>query len=541
MGKRPKRTSNYMVSTILDSVSIPPGVEKQWQCVYARRVLCLPQPGGAPCLRCVEKDTSLFADLCITTAVQRARPRKNPASTTTSRPPQSIPLRPLVLHPGPSFGPEIDCPELSPEFVALCFEDIRAVSFQIDLLPPQSRVLALCSVAYACLSSFHPSILGDGPRPESFFDPVFFSSSPELLACGVRRAPAIRAMRTKALKAAWDLNIILEPSNENTASCYLLDLMEQSDFGSAGRPWSTAYISHVRTLAPNWRASSPASAAAEWAGFLDQLLPCGPEPPALGDLLASLEKATPDPGFMLLFTSSRPYLMHVTSLARERHNNRSQPLSEAVVRKFMSALYELHSVLSLLLDRVDMAITPPGTDKPLVLDDSTVDALARAVAYGRSFGFSGIVLPFYRELQHRETSDASAQSERTRERQQHLRTQAHDLAVLGARELARGLRYLPKIHYAPVHWPTIRMFAEFCVEEAESGKQLSPEALGDLQTFADEMKLTGYSLDVASTPQAFALLQRLEGLINHAIVSLFIPTDGEWMEGAALDEEMGLN
>ncbi|KAJ7032417.1 hypothetical protein C8F04DRAFT_1261956 [Mycena alexandri] len=504
----------------------------------------------------------------------------------SSRPQQSTPLRPLVLHPGPIFGPEIDCPELSHEFVALCFEglklnpqyqhplitttsiraDVRAVSFQVDLLPPQSHVLALCSVAYASLCSFHPSVLGDGPRPESFFDLVFFSSSPELLACGVRRAPAFRALRTKALKAAWDLNIILEPSNENTASCYLLDLMEQSDFGSAGRPWSSAYISHIRALAPIWRASSPASAAAEWAGFLmgealisarsktpllispqDQLLLCGPESPSLADMLASLEKATPDPDLTLLLTSSRPYLMHVTSLARELYDtitgeySRSQPLSEAAVRKFMSALYELHAVLSLLLDRVDMVITPPGINDLVVLDDSSIDALARAVAYGGSFGFSGVVLPFYRELQHRETSDASAQSERTRERQRHLRTQAHDLAVLGARELARGLRYLPKIHYCPVHWPTIRMFAEFCVEEAESGGQLSPEALGDLQTFADEMKLMGYSLDVASTPEAFALLQRLEGHINHAIISLFIPTDGEWMEGAAYDKEMGFN
>jgi hypothetical protein len=168
------------------------------------------------------------------------------------------------LHPRPNFETSADSPELTPGFVAHCFEGacdydcvdncylrsaglkfnpqyghplivatsiraaVRAVSFQLHLLPPQSRVLALCSLAYASLSLFHPSVLGDGPRPESFLDHSFFSLSTELLACGVRRAPAYHALRSEALKAAWEIGIILLPSNENAASCYLLDLMEQS-------------------------------------------------------------------------------------------------------------------------------------------------------------------------------------------------------------------------------------------------------------------------------------------------------------------------
>lgn len=75
-----------------------------------------------------------------------------------------------------------------------------------------------------CISiSFHPSVLGDGPRPESFVDQNFFLSSSDLFGCGVRRGPAYRAL----LKAAWEFGIILQPSNENAASCYLLDLVEQ--------------------------------------------------------------------------------------------------------------------------------------------------------------------------------------------------------------------------------------------------------------------------------------------------------------------------
>ncbi|KAJ7813072.1 hypothetical protein B0H14DRAFT_3150153 [Mycena olivaceomarginata] len=207
----------------------------------AGRIMCHPQPGGAPCPRCVAKNT-----ICTTTPIPRGRPRKNPPPSSSLTPPETLQL---VLHPVPKVGTSAyGCPDLSPEFVSHCFEemrfdprygspliagtsiraDVRAASFQLDLLPPQSRVLALCMVAYGSLWSFHPSVLGDGPHPESFLDYNFFSSRHELLTCGVRRAPAYRALRAEALKAAWEIGIILVPSNENAASCYLLDLMDQS-------------------------------------------------------------------------------------------------------------------------------------------------------------------------------------------------------------------------------------------------------------------------------------------------------------------------
>jgi hypothetical protein len=89
-------------------------------------------------------------------------------------------------------------------------------------------VLTLCIIAIASLVSFHESVLGDGPRPQSLENQTFFSSNPDLRAFGVRRAAAHRALRIKALQAAWDVGIMLEPSEENAASCYLLNLLEQS-------------------------------------------------------------------------------------------------------------------------------------------------------------------------------------------------------------------------------------------------------------------------------------------------------------------------
>ncbi|KAJ6480313.1 hypothetical protein C8R45DRAFT_1005156 [Mycena sanguinolenta] len=537
----------------------------------ARRVLCHPQPGGAPCPRCLEKNIT-----CTTTPVPRGRPRKMPVeSSTLPRPHQTI--HSLVLHPDPSFGTSLDCPELTPEFVSHCFEglkfnpqyshplicmtsirsDVRSATYQLDLLPPPSRVLALCSIAYASLSSFHESVLGDGPRPKSFLDNTFFSSSPELLGCGVRRAAVYRALRSETLKAAWEVGIILLASNENAASCYLLDLMEQSDVGSAGRPWANAYISHVRALASIWPASSfTATDATDWAGFLmgeglvsarsrtpmivtsqDQLLLSGPEPLSLETLLSSLENSANDSSLSFLWASMRPYMFHATRLSRQMYDTitgdfaRINPLSEVAVRNLIDSLSKLHSILELLLDRIDMVTTPPGSNPPTVLDDSSVDAVARAAAYGVCFGFSGLALPFYREMQYRETTDTTPQSERTRTRMQTLRTQVRDMAVLGLRELARGIRFLPKIHYSPVHWPTTRAWAEFAVEEAdiEGRGPLSPEAARDLETFADELKLLGYSVDAASTPQTHALIERLEGHVNQALVSMFLPvTEDAW-------------
>jgi hypothetical protein len=113
----------------------------------------------------------------------------------------------------------------------------QAVSFQLSLLPPQSRVLAMCVIACSSLISFHEAVLGPGLRPESFYDPTFFSSQADVRSCGIQRAAACRAFHTAALKAAWDAGIMLQVSMENAASCFLLDLLEQSE--QDGNPLDT--------------------------------------------------------------------------------------------------------------------------------------------------------------------------------------------------------------------------------------------------------------------------------------------------------------
>ncbi|KAJ7238819.1 hypothetical protein B0H12DRAFT_86900 [Mycena haematopus] len=498
----------------------------------ARRVLCHPQPGAAPCPRCLERKV-----LCTTTPVPRGRPRKNP-------PGPSLPLVRTqqlsgILPSGPEFRPSIDCPELSPDFVAHCFEelmldprfyhplivatsirsDVRAVSFRLHLLPPQSRVLALCIVAYGSLWSFHTCVLGSGPQPKSFWDDAFFSSRQELLRCGVRRAPVYRALRAQAQKAAWEACAMLVPSNENAASCYLLDLMSHNDFCGSSRPWATAYFAHVRVLAPIWWASSQNcldfGGFPRWTGVLmteclislrnrtqlvitqqDQLLLCGLEPPAPEVLLDSLERSTKDPSVPFRWATLRPFLFHITSLSRQLHDKitgdfaRTQPLSEVDVLSFLDSLSKMYSILSLLLNHVDRATSGPGS-----------------AAYA------------YRE----KSSSDSPQNKRLRV----LREQAYDMAVLGGRQLACGIRYLPKIHYLPIHWATILAWAEFVAEDADAQGTvpLSLQAARNLETYANELKLLGYSLDVASSTQTSALIERLDRHVDQTLVALFHPDD----------------
>ncbi|KAJ7434848.1 hypothetical protein FB451DRAFT_1310666, partial [Mycena latifolia] len=258
-----------------------------------RRVLCHPQPNGAPCPRCAEKDIK-----CTTTPVTRGRPRKNPVLTSPELPVSSETTQNLVFRLPSSSSTALrphqvteslnDCPDLSPSLVAHLFsfermgpalnpiiastsitKTIRTVSFQLYLLPPLSRALARSIIALSSLISFHEVLLGEGPRPQSFSDQAFFSSRREVLSCGARRSAASRALHMEALKAAWDSGVMLQVSKDSAATCFLLDVLEQLDSCSPSRPWAAAYISHLRALAPVWRTSvlTPPDGSS-WAGHL---------------------------------------------------------------------------------------------------------------------------------------------------------------------------------------------------------------------------------------------------------------------------------
>ncbi|KAF7342465.1 Zn(2)-C6 fungal-type domain-containing protein [Mycena venus] len=498
----------------------------------ARRVLCHSQPNGAPCPRCEENNV-----ICTTTVVARGRPKRTLDIVPLPRSPSNNTSPPPPLLPQPVSKSPAHYSELTPEFVAHCFSvlqytpqydhplllnssimvDIRFVSFELDRLPPQSRVLALCLVCCASLTSFHPSVLGEGPRPESLTDKLFFSSNQNLLSCGVRRAPAYRALHAQVLKAAWDIGIIFEPSHENAASCWLLDMLEQCEFAGASRPFGDACIAHVRVLAPMWRSAAYTVADANnWAGHLmgialtsvrsrtpllftpnDQLLLCGPQSGSLNDMVMALRSAPAD--LSLLHTWLPPYMYHVIHLCRELTDTiagdsaRINILSETAVINFLSSLSLMHTALS-----------PTASPHRRIHRDARRKRIS--VCPGQSRTYFG--------LDFREMTEGTVLGDQAHDRLRLLRAQARGMAVLGLRELSRGIRYLPKIHFIPVHWTTIYEWAQFCAEEAEKVVQLSCDEVRDIKTFANELRLLGYSLDVASSPQATALIKRLDALAN---------------------------
>ncbi|KAJ7477432.1 hypothetical protein FB451DRAFT_1242467 [Mycena latifolia] len=539
----------------------------------ARRVICHPQPNGAPCPRCAEKDIQ-----CTTTPVPRGRPRKNPVSPSPESLASSDATQNLVS-PTSSASPTTmrsnrmsGCPDLTPSLVAHlfhCFERtpqaghpivvstfirtaIRAVSFQLHLLPPQLRVLALCIIALSSLVSFHEIILGESYRPESIFDQAFFSSERDVLSCGARRSAAYNALRLVALKAAWGSGAMLQVSNENAATCFVLDVLEQLDSSGPSRPWAAAYISHLRALAPVWRTSTlTAPDGNHWGGFLlaealratssrkpilftrgDQVLLTGLEPPSAESLLRSLESSTRHCDTALLLQSTKSYMFHVTGVARQLWETitgdhaRLRPVSEGAVIQVLASLSVIHAILTRLLEHADAVLVDLGSMKtlwPLPDDDR---GLERNYAFGISLGFATIALPLHHELDYRERT-CPAQECRHAQCRRLLRAQAREMALLGVREFARAIRYLPPIHFVQIKLSTVRDYARFALGEAEGARMVSPEQVQDLETIAGELILWGYSLDLCSSPEDAALIDRLAAFISSVRrVSEFITPAG---------------
>ncbi|KAJ6540320.1 hypothetical protein B0H19DRAFT_1175442 [Mycena capillaripes] len=496
----------------------------------ARRVLCHPQPFGAPCHRCVAKNV-----ICTTTSVRRGRPVKNTESApratevvVSQQPSQSSPSSMFLVFPQIYWDELPELPDLTPELVAHLFDcfdllhpvnhpilnaasikpAIQAVSFQLPLLTPELRVLALCIVALSSLISFHEAILGPGPCPESFSDVLFFSSPLDVRNCGRRRAPVCRALHAAALKAAWNIGIILRVSDENAASCFLLDLLEQTEFSGLSRPWASAHLSHLRAI-PRSRNSAKPRESAHWGAFLmiealistrsrkpvnvtqqDQLLFCGHEPCSTEDFLASLEAAG-RLGADVLYQAMRPFTFHITRLARQLWTTiigdhvRHKPLSESAVIQFLCSLSLVHAALSHLLARADNILAASATPLPpkwsYLLGNATEDMIVRRCAYGATMGFIGLVLPLYNELQLR--ADANDAPAHVRNRMCLLRMQACQMVGVAVRELARAIRYLPTVHFDPTQRDTLLGYAQFALNEAMATPLVEPERVRDLTTY----------------------------------------------------------
>ncbi|KAJ7123584.1 hypothetical protein C8R44DRAFT_852464 [Mycena epipterygia] len=440
----------------------------------ARRVLCHPTTDGTACPRCVEKGTK-----CTTTPVARGRPPKahlgmpvvSPTTPLSSASEEPEP-RPSTSHSNPSStSPVVSLHshdparflELSPELVHHLFEcfthlpqcnhpifrgsglrnALAALSWRIYLLPPQQRVLAHCVVALSASISFDNAIVGPGPHPASFTDRSVFTRGADLRSYGIRRAPMYHALRAQALRFATEANILLEPSEDNAASCFFMQFLENEN-EARSRPWAVAYLSHVRAIAASWDEMHVASYhTALWTGFLmtealettmarkpmlvshnDQLLIAGSAPLSLQDLFAGVQATLqaskepdlpngtlqiPDPYAHIVFRIMRPFGFHVTCLARQLSETiagdfaRRQPLDEPAVNSFLSGVTLLRSIRASILDETEAepntntAPVPPDAS-PLFHRSPQTDARGTDV---NKRSCAMLVLALHRELMRR--------------------------------------------------------------------------------------------------------------------------------------------
>ncbi|KAJ7838275.1 hypothetical protein B0H14DRAFT_1087687 [Mycena olivaceomarginata] len=545
----------------------------------ARRVLCHPQPEGIPCPRCAEKGI-----ICKTTPVVRGRPRK-PGEEVVS---------PSASDPGPSSSdhneslnesivtlrPRLelsDAPELPPELVKHLFEcleqlpecrhplfpgeklkaAITSVSWQLNLLPPQSRVLASCVCALSASISFHPTIIGPSDIT-SFTDHSILSLGADLRIYGVRRAPMYRALYERAFALACEARIHIDVSEDNAASCFFLDVLERFNAATT-RPWAVAYVSHSRILAGHreeaeplrWNAYIMTEALAATARrtpvlftYNDQLLMSGSEPPPLEQLLQSLQgmfQASKKVS-SVIFSAIRPYLFHVTLLARDLYEKitgdyaRRHPMAEAAVIQFLSSLSILQSILTLVLTQPEFFV--PGD---LLFYESPVQSPqnrrqsdnVRACVFAMAIGFTGLVLSLHKEIEHRVSTDPpTLQNRWIQERMGTIQRQVHEMASLAVGDIARALQLLPSLpHLNHIGFSTIQDWADFCLAESATTGSIDPARVKILETFITILKAFGYSFE---TPRSAQLIEQMEAYIapatlspNSALAQLF-PLDNGW-------------
>ncbi|KAJ7607893.1 hypothetical protein FB45DRAFT_391554 [Roridomyces roridus] len=534
----------------------------------ARRVLCHRQPNGLPCPRCVEKGV-----LCKTTYVPRGRPRKNPLPVNE---PQTAPES---LDPGAAAADQSSIQvvvrsslqppfrELPSELVQHLFEcftfsphsnfpvlrrtgltaTLSSLSWRIDLLPPEARVLAYCICAQSALISYHPAIIGPGPKPDSLLDHSVLFPGADLRIFGMRRSPACHALHQQALALAKEAGIYLQVSDCNAASCFLLTILDETRH-TPTRPWALAYISHIRSLAVDWNWSLN-ERGAHWAAYLmieslmailerkpviptyvDQLLLTGPEPPPLSSILESL--ASMKVATQMVYGAIQPIFFHVSRLSRElyekvigEHTHR-HPIAENAITDFFSALSTLQSIVSFLFSQANCL---SDQDRALFnrtqgrrSDDETIRSIVSAMAVGST----SLTIALYKDLDARcvaahSTSSADALDsgyQWAAARLTLLRNQAHAMASSALDDVVRFLKLRP---YPPdfLTWIVVLPWSEFCLEEADRERGVPPGRVNAFKCILDMLKAVGYSRD---NPELHSLVERMEA---HLSLSLSFSSD----------------
>ncbi|KAJ6602120.1 hypothetical protein B0H10DRAFT_2230344 [Mycena sp. CBHHK59/15] len=422
---------------------------------------------------------------------------------------------------------------------------LASVSWQIDLLPPQAHVLAHCVLALASSISFRSAILGLSPQPESFDDRAVLP----------RRRPAW------AFGLACAAGVLPQPSEDNAASCFILELLDCS------RPWAGAYISHMRTLATTWDDLNVGACRSLWTGFLmvealsatamrkpilitqnDQLLMTASEPQSLLQLVDSVQTCGP-PASHTIFNIMHPYMYHVTRLARELSETaRRHPLSEPALMSFVASLRMLHTVRARVFDTLRLDAPDGVSAKPFFHVSHQARGASGvnicACAHSIIVGYSCLVLALEQEVALRTPTstvhptststatrpassyavkgdDPDADSWR-RARLALLRREVPALARNALEDVAHVLAYLPSLpHLTHLQWSVFQGWGQFCFDCEEGGVSAEECAM-----ITSVLKLIGYSWDLPLSVASDMLIERLEACALAASATPFTAFQG---------------
>ncbi|KAG0654821.1 hypothetical protein C6P46_001378 [Rhodotorula mucilaginosa] len=317
-------------------------------------------------------------------------------------------------------------------------QQFEAAGRRLDALNPQTeaaKVLARVTVALTARLSSHSALFSPGGPipPYDSLTTSYLDTYPDLREFGQRREQICEQLRRDAVELAWARGTLVHTCEDSMASCYLLEMLEGRNDPVAGKPYGSAFVSHLQTIlngqdrpdaqmkvvnmSLGWsalimREALFAANAGRTSHFTatDDLLLCGEVPRSIEDsLLDSVDDVDVRDSVRLFFAPMRPYTYHCARLARECGEKisgtaaRRQPCSEQFITKYLTQLDHLLHLFALLEARIAFVLSPAATSAHSLPAPFETERqfIMRACLHTLGLAWSSLSLPVYLELKRR--------------------------------------------------------------------------------------------------------------------------------------------
>ncbi|GAA5982447.1 hypothetical protein JCM10908_006652 [Rhodotorula pacifica] len=333
-------------------------------------------------------------------------------------------------------------------------QQFEAAGRRLEALDPQTEVLARVTIALTSRLSSHSSLFAPGGPipPYDSLTTSYLDTYPDLREFGLRREQVCDQLRRDAVELAWARGTLVHTSEDSMASCYLLEMLEGRNDPVAGKPYGSAFVSHLQTIlngqdrpdaqmkvinmSLGWsalimREALFAANAGRTSHFTatDDLLLCGEVPRSIEDsLLDSVDDVDVRDSVRLFFAPMRPYTYHCARLARECGEKisgtaaRRQPCSEQFITKYLTQLDHLLHLFALLEARIAFVLSPAATSAHSLPAPFETERqfIMRACLHTLGLAWSSLSLPVYLELKRRISELRNPQHLSEAEQQPHL-------------------------------------------------------------------------------------------------------------------------